>query len=436
MEIENCLVKISEIFCFVEGVKKHLESGKSLDTILPIYLINDMISTKITEEICYIVTGDPSAPYFYGLNSSVFKEKLVDKISWIVSHYKENYSLPTVVKNLTFINKNFQEIHRSGWEYVVKNIVTTSERYAKEDKLVIDTYIDKTFHWNRKFYKKKGVIPYKVNWIGFIHHTFSDFGNEYNCTKLFKVPEFIESLQYCKGLCVLSSDLAEKLKKITDVKVYVLVHPTESVPLNLEFSMDKYNKTPTVIQVGAWLRNMFSIYRLESPVPKAILKAKNTNNYFPPNLETIFNGCNLQEEPKDTMCRITFKNKFVECLYEFVAESIESVKVIDTLSNNDFDLLLSKSLVFLDLKDCSAVNTLIECIVRNTPILINKLPAVVELLGHDYPLYYNNLSDATNKFRLIKKAHKHIKNLDKEKYTMVFFLDCFWEILNECIWNN
>jgi hypothetical protein len=75
--------------------------------------------------------------------------------------------------------------------------------------------------------------------------------------------------------------------------------------------------------------------------------------------------------------------------------------------------------------DASAINTLIECIVRNTPILINKIPSVVELLGNDYPLYYENnidvyhiLSDATN----IKKAYYYIKNISKTDFYIETFV--------------
>ena len=39
-------------------------------------------------------------------------------------------------------------------------------------------------------------------------------------------------------------------------------------------------------------------------------------------------------------------------------------------------------------------NTVIECIVRCTPIIINPLDSVVEYLGNEYPLYYTNMVSA------------------------------------------
>ena len=73
-----------------------------------------------------------------------------------------------------------------------------------------------------------------------------------------------------------------------------------------------------------------------------------------------------------------------------------SIEIIEHLENNEYDQLLTKNIVFIQLHEASAVNTLIECVVRNTPIVINKLPAIVEVLGSDYPLFYNNLDEATN----------------------------------------
>ena len=54
---------------------------------------------------------------------------------------------------------------------------------------------------------------------------------------------------------------------------------------------------------------------------------------------------------------------------------------------------LVSSIVFIKLIEASAVNTLIECIMRHTPIVINRLPPIVELLGKDYPLYYDEIEE-------------------------------------------
>jgi len=96
---------------------------------------------------------------------------------------------------------------------------------------------------------------------------------------------------------------------------------------------------------------------------------------------------------------------------------------------------LNYKLVFIKLIDASAVNTLIECIVRNTPIVINKLPAVVELLGDNYPLYYEELDYVKSliTMKTIENAYNHLKNLDKNKYKIEYFINKFDLILKDIL---
>ena len=76
--------------------------------------------------------------------------------------------------------------------------------------------------------------------------------------------------------------------------------------------------------------------------------------------------------------------------------------------------MLAESLVFLHLQDALAPVTLLECIASATPILINAIPAVRELLGNEYPLYYFSYLDAAIKAQnrnLVAKTHEYLKQL-------------------------
>ena len=112
---------------------------------------------------------------------------------------------------------------------------------------------------------------------------------------------------------------------------------------------------------------------------------------------------------------------------------LDSIKIIEYIDNSAYDELLSSNIVFLNLVDASAINTLIECIVRNTPIIINKLPPVVELLGEKYPLYYQNLNEVYKLINMkqINNAHKYIKKLDKTKLKISYFICEFINILHK-----
>ena len=82
---------------------------------------------------------------------------------------------------------------------------------------------------------------------------------------------------------------------------------------------------------------------------------------------------------------------------------------------NTYDMMLSQNIVFVNLHDASANNTLIECIVRNTPIIINRIESVVEYLGEEYPLYYDNIMEVEHLLTLdnIIKAHEYLVAMNK-----------------------
>jgi hypothetical protein len=106
------------------------------------------------------------------------------------------------------------------------------------------------------------------------------------------------------------------------------------------------------------------------------------------------------------------------------------------LDNKEYDRLLTENIVFIYLVDASAVNTLLECVIRNTPIIVNKIPAIVEILGENYPLYINITGDGNNYYeinrqvnvllkdtRKISSAHKYLQKIDKEFLNIRKFKD-------------
>lgn len=134
-------------------------------------------------------------------------------------------------------------------------------------------YLDATFHWNFEANKALQLIPYVKPWMGFIHHTFDTSFSIYNNHQLLQCPEFIKSLECCKGLFVLSEYIRDqfikefKSRNIT-VKVHHIPHPSDH---NVkEFSMSQFyaNKDKKVLHIGGWLRNVVKFYNLEIPVEK------------------------------------------------------------------------------------------------------------------------------------------------------------------------
>ena len=135
---------------------------------------------------------------------------------------------------------------------------------------------------------------------------------------------------------------------------------------------------------------------------------------------------------QNVSCSDNIRNNWYKHYHSFTQDLISSVDVIEKLENDDYDKLLSENIIFINLVDASAVNTVIECIVRNTPIIINKHPAILEMLGDKYPLYYDNDSNyfeintqvnnlLTNTSN-IKKAYNYLQKLDKSSYLIKTFL--------------
>ena len=267
------------------------------------------------------------------------------------------------------------------------------------------------------------------------------------------------------------------------IKVTALIHPTEFVTNN--FTVDKFmkNSNRQIVQIGAWLRDVYAIYRLfdwygpgtsyvdigcgdgTCVVGKSILQGPYMSNYMKPaDFFEMFKTDSWQKsllEPtpedmdvvpfdvtqsSDTSTRITSSNgeipvsqqicrglggdrlnKYVIGAINLLSEVDECVTVIPTLSNDDYDTLLSQNIVFVFLYDAAAVNTLIECIVRNTPIIVNRLPCVVEMLGDGYPLLYDEIEDleTTITKKNIVSAYNYLNSLDKSSLIMKNFMASF-----------
>ena len=135
---------------------------------------------------------------------------------------------------------------------------------------------------------------------------------------------------------------------------------------------------------------------------------------------------------------IIIPNKYIAGMISSLLYNDANVTITSNVSNAGYDTLLSQNVVFLYLVDASACNTLIECVVRNTPIVINKLPAVVEILGDNYPLYYSSIEEASflttslvdpNNI-LMNQAYNYLNSLDKTNLRITTFIQGLYNIIN------
>lgn len=413
--------------------------------------IIDKIDNKIENCIEY------SVQYLTGLKEFIKPINSNDKVPlWIDIPEYQSYKNP----------------HRGGWYLAIEELA----QHMNKNGILCDMYIDRTFHWCSDYLTYMGKIPYTIPWCGFIHHTTNTSYSDFNVISLFKKKTFIRSLNTCVGLFTLSPSLTTQIKKILldlrmDIRVKTFVHPIVMPDMYFLVSNFKNQKTKRIVQIGSWLRNYFTIYRLKtSKFEKAVLVGAEMNDIvfdkqfdvLPisslPVLSTKEDNCikhpicpcrpDHQQYPKIIQYLIAWleENKkiiktvyqggklYIECtssskekkIINSIKKMIKTVITINRLNNEEYDFLLSRSIVFLHLVDSAAVNVVIECIIRNTPILINKTPGVCDLLGPHYPLYYDekkiNVDDLLTT-KQIEKTHQYLMSMDKNKFSIDYFVN-------------
>jgi len=247
--------------------------------------------------------------------------------------------------------------HRSGWGFCMNSL---KPLHSDSGVLVIDRLDEKV--------KRKEIIH--ESWIGFVHNVpthpaiigrlYGDFHN-FDLNKLFQSKTWMQSKNNCKGIFCLSKHNANFVKKHFS-KVDVVYHPTEIPKKQFSWSLFKNNSKKRIAMIGHWMRDFQGMFDLKSPYQKTIVKT-----------------------PEDTF------------RYERINENFDindTVDFMEYLPNKEYDNFLSENIVFLKLFDSSANNSIVECMARSTPVLVNRLPAIEEYLGKEYPLFYDNLQEA------------------------------------------
>jgi hypothetical protein len=279
-------------------------------------------------------------------------------------------------------------LHRSGWGGAMETVASLHDDHG----VLFDGFLEATFCW-----KDTGQV-HRRPWVGVCHNppeTPAWIGTTND--DLFANERFRRSLRHCKGLFVLSEYHRRELAKRIDIPISVISLPSDAPPLTFSVGAFEQNPRPRLVQVGHWLRNPNTLYQLRvqrliktrldvgHPWEEAVRK------HLPP------------AEPLD----------------------LDSVEVLPRLPDEDYDELLSRNIVFLDLIDSSANNAIVECIVRETPVLVKRLPAVVEYLGPEYPFYFEDLEQAARKAEnreLVRRTHRYLRELPKERFSREGFL--------------
>jgi glycosyltransferase involved in cell wall biosynthesis len=223
--------------------------------------------------------------------------------------------------------------------------------------------------------------PLKEPWVGFIHQVPRQRLSFPDLERLIELPAWKESIDHCLGLWVLCDYYRHYLKsKHVSVPISKVYYPNESPERQFSFAEFVANPEKKLVFIGEFLRNYQYFYDL----------------------------------PAAQFEKVLLKHHFFELhVRKLKVQTNDSVRLIDRLTDQQYDSLLSDNIVFLNLFDAGANTTVVECISRGTPILINKVGAVVEYLGKDYPFYYATQEEAVAKLSdmdIIGRTAEYLQN--------------------------
>jgi tetratricopeptide (TPR) repeat protein len=320
---------------------------------------------------------------------------------------------------LRFMGRYQRTHHRSGWRYAMEALHPLHSSAGVR----FEGFLEDPFAWehhragmrsgpdllmalrspvyqNRLTSEERRIVPYREPWVGFLHNPPLMppwFHPEESPQAIFAKPVWRDSLEYCAGLFALSEYAGEWLRKATGKPVSVVLHPTETPDVRFDFERFLANPAKRIVQIGWWPRRLGAIDRL--PIPKGNALGYTKLRLVP----GFFSGA----------AGYLGKLRQQEFLREGPPrpEYAENTVEREHLPDEDYDRLLAENIVFVDLYDASANNAVIECLARATPILVNRLPAVEEYLGADYPLYFSDHAEAAAKaldLGRLRAAHDYL----------------------------
>jgi hypothetical protein len=103
----------------------------------------------------------------------------------------------------------------------------------------------------------------------------------------------------------------------------------------------------------------------------------------------------------------------------------------------EYDALIQSSILVMPLFDAAANNSILECIISNTPIFVTRCYGTVEYLGSEYPMFFDDihelnrlLSDRQTVFELYKLAHEYLTKMDKTHLSFKHFYSEILKFIN------
>lgn len=300
---------------------------------------------------------------------------------------------------------------RSGWAYAMSALQPALSNDG--EGILLDTMIERNFCSRLRQARADNEVPYRRPWVGFVHVPYDiprwcDYRK--SARYVFRLRTWRQSVPYCTGLITLSAWMRRWLQERVDVPVLNLKHPTEVPPIRFNFRRFLANTSRRLVQVGWTFRRLCSIRELPLRRLRATVLVPHTN---PRNQARFFGAV----ERERLLLGVPPLDQW-------------DVDILPYQPPRQYDRLLSNNIVFVHLYSAVANNAIIECIARNTPVLVNRLPAVEEYLGAGYPLYFRTLEEAAAKAEdtdLVKETHEYLVRMPKQWLSGDYFRNSLME---------
>ena len=315
--------------------------------------------------------------------------------------------------------------------------------------IIFDEWLEKKYLWKSLEPKKKYHYPF----LSFIHdpplcHLPEDLYNEFQSHDtiqlLEKNADFLEEKENLKILITLSDFHKQFIERneLVDTSTIIknLHHPLEVSSKKCSFDIQAFieNDNKSLFMIGWWLRK-YDIFLKLSCKKSIIIKKKEGKHIlkyikneihktieFPKSSTLLYNSDLISDiniiANTDTNIK-KLEPDFTEN-EKYILTTKWNTIICDFLEDAQYDEIFSKNIIFLDIYSCSANNIILECIMHSTPILVCNYPTIIEYLGIDYPLYFTNSEDAERKSQdlgLIMKTHHYLKQMDKSRFTYLYF---------------
>ena len=365
---------------------------------------------SITPEDCFFVkciidnnlgiipSYDKAAFFSYG---NINCEKSLGGYKFWINDNNWIKRFDTIVKQYYSSGLQYLKVYnyRYGWNNLLMTLYTNDiiTIFNKNNNIELIDMCENYFaSQNNKTYKK---------WVGIVHLSINSQNSlEYfNINNLFKNINFNKSIKNCLKLISLSKYVESQL--IENIKIYDnnsieiknIYHPIKDNRNNYNkiiFNYKKYlnNKNKCILQIGSQMRILKTFLYLKLKKFKKIWLSININD----TLNFLKKELYLTDNATIDLNNFNIEHKYV--------------------SNYEYDDLLSQNIIFIHLFDSSANNTILEAITNKVPIIVNKHPSIIEYLGEDYPLYFNNEHDIDDNFISNENILNAYNYLNKYKF--------------------